>query len=433
MPNHSCPPSQKHVPSPTLVVVGGGAAGFFGALAAKQHHPELTIAILEATARPLGKVKISGGGRCNVTNACRDHRDFAAHYPRGQKALIGMLARFDAADTVAWFEQRRVRLKIEADGRLFPDTDDSQTIIDCLLAEAKRLGITVHTNTKVTRLTKTTDGFCVATNHGPFNASAVLLACGAHRPAYDWLSALGHAMVPPVPSLFTFVVNDPRLAGLAGISVPDAMVSVVVADQKQPLKAEGPLLITHWGFSGPAVLKCSAWGARSLHQTHYKAQLTVDMVPRLGFGEVEAAMAEHRQTHEKGLVINYPLQTTAHPPLAKRLWAALCRHGAGITETQRWGTLSKKQTTRLIETLKRSQWQIDGKGVFKEEFVTAGGTALAELDLATMESRHVPGLYVAGELIDVDGLTGGFNFQNAWTTGYLAGTAIANRFEKEKR
>lgn len=389
---------------PDAIVVGGGAAGVFAALRARSLNPRLSLCVLESAARPLRKVAISGGGRCNVTHDCDDVDLLVEHYPRGGRRLGRILSRFMPADTRAWFESRGVRLKVEADGRLFPVTDSSQTVIDCLLREASRVGTEIRTGHQVRRVKR---GFEVVSSQGTLRASRVLLAPGGSTRAWQWAAALGHQVVPPVPSLFTFKIRDPRLEGLQGVSLPH------VVGRLEGVTQEGPLLITHWGLSGPVVLRLSAWGARELFAAGYRSELLLDLVPELSVEEVrERLLARSRGKIRAGFGI------------PRRLWERLLAH-AGLDPNVPWREAPRKGLNRLAEELKRSSFAVRGKGVFKEEFVTAGGVPLAEVDLGTMESKLVPGLFFAGEVLDVDGLTGGFNFQNAWATGWIAGEGLA--------
>ncbi len=397
-----------------VVVVGGGAAGFFGAIASAPAQ----VTLLEAGPKVLTKVLISGGGRCNVTHACFEPAILAQHYPRGAKALRGAFSRFQASDTVAWFQERGVALKTEADGRIFPTTDQSVTIANCLRASAEQAGVKVLTNSPVIAVQRQADRFKIITRSGlVFWADCLLLATGSSAKGYQIAASLGHAIVPPVPSLFTFNIVDPRLADLAGISIDPVNLRLRVAGQS--LEQTGPLLITHWGLSGPAVLKLSAWGARLLHGDRYQAQLTINWLPEYPNPEMcRQFLWSIKSSHAPKLVTSTSL-------LPKRLWQKLVTE-SGITPQQRWGDLSKQTLGRLVQQISQGQYQITGKGVFKEEFVTCGGVDLAGVDFQTMESRLVPGLYFAGEILDIDGITGGFNFQSAWTTGWLAGQSIAN-------
>lgn len=400
-----------------MVVVGGGAAGFFGAIRAKTRHPNREVLILEAAARPLGKVKISGGGRCNVTYACFDVSQLVQNYPRGRRELVGVFTRFGPKETIAWFESNGVRLKTEADGRIFPITDDAQTIIDCLLRKATEIGIAIYTKCPVQQVHKRENAYLITTPDRAWEAESVLLATGSARRGWQWAAQLGHSLIAPVPSLFTFNVRDPLLDGLAGISFARVSGCLAVAGAKR-ITQEGALLITHWGLSGPVVLRLSAWGARPLHQAQYQAQLVLDFFPDLTTDALRAQLvAQKNQTPKKHLGTEGPLD------LPKRFWQRLLS-SQGISPEWPWAEVSRKDINRLVEKLKQCPFQIHGKGVFKEEFVTAGGVSLKEIDFRTMESRCASGLYLAGEIIDVDGLTGGFNFQNAWSTGWMAGESM---------
>ncbi len=401
-----------------VAVIGGGAAGFFGAIAAAEANPGLRVIILEAGREPLAKVRISGGGRCNVTHACFDPAELIKAYPRGAKALRGAFSRFQPGDAVDWFGRHGVELKIEDDGRMFPTTDDSATIVDCLQLSAERRGIQVWTGTPVRGVTATPEGFRLALGNGSdLEARHLLLASGSSPGGYRLAEQLGHELVPPVPSLFTFKVADPALRELAGVSLPEVRLQLHSGSQK--FQQTGPLLITHWGLSGPAVLKLSAWAARELHGDRYQAQLTVNWLPgwdgeRLG----QSLRASREQQPRRQLSSWRPV------PLPQRLWLYLLER-QGIDPQRRWTETANRDLERLREGLHSDRYAIGGKGEFKEEFVTAGGIRLQDVDFRRMESRLQPGLHFAGEVLDIDGITGGFNFQNAWTTGWLAGQAIA--------
>jgi predicted Rossmann fold flavoprotein len=419
--------SSKHV-----VVVGGGAAGFFAAIAAAEQGTQVTI--LEKTSRFLDKVRISGGGRCNVTHACFDSREFASRYPRGGRALLGPFQKFSARDTVAWFESRGVALKTENDGRMFPVTDSSQTIIDCLMDAAKKAGVNFRLNGAVESAAKTAAGafeLVCAPAHPPSTRSTsaiapalaqklscdrLLLATGGCRAAVagQLAVALGHTLESPVPSLFTFQIESPWLRELAGVSTL-AEVSVPAAK----LRERGPLLLTHWGLSGPAILKMSAWGARALHDLNYKFPLLVNWLPDSNPEKILAEFQARRESAGAKLLVNVPLF-----PLTARLWEQLIL-AAGIVRETRWAMLTRAEANALAQTLTRTEFFVTGKSLNKDEFVTCGGVKLNEVNFKTMESKICPGLFFAGELLDIDGITGGFNFQAAWTTGFIAGRAMA--------
>ena len=401
-----------------IVVIGGGAAGFFGAITAAETFPDSTITILEKTSTVLNKVRISGGGRCNVTHACFDNRQLVRHYPRGEKALRLLVNQFDATATVRWFERHSVELKTEADGRMFPASNTSDTIVNCLLTTARRLNIQVRTRCGVASLLPNEAGrWSVELLTGEtLPADRVLIATGGYPQAnsYDWFPEQAEPLVSPVPSLFTFNVPDSKFLPLAGVSVPDAGVSVVGTKQEQ----RGPLLLTHWGFSGPAILRLSAWAARDLADANYRFTLRVNWLPDLNDNSVRAALQDFRQQNGRKLVVSQ------NPfGLPSRLWQAMAEE-SGISDAQRWADLPAKPLNRLAERLTNSQFQVVGKSTFKDEFVTCGGIDFDGLDLQTLESKAHPGLFFAGEVLNVDGITGGFNFQSAWTTGYVVGVNI---------
>ena len=402
-----------------VIVIGGGAAGFFGAISAAEAASEARVTLLEASREPLGKVRISGGGRCNVTHHCFEPAVLVQHYPRGGKALRGAFTRFQPHDTVTWYQQRGVRLKTEADGRMFPVTDDSGTIVECLMTEARRVGVTIRTRTAVTGVEKTKTGFIVRLrSRETLLCNHLLLATGSNPQGHRIAATLGHTIEPIVPSLFTFNVPNKALHNLAGVSVDPVQVKLMVSGVK-PLTQTGPLLITHWGLSGPAVLKLSAWGARILNAAHYRGTVQVNWLPSWTFEQVRAVMLTAKGDVPKRAIANHcPLD------LPKRLWRYLVEQ-TGLDESTTWANLPKKALNMLVESICRGTFPIQGKSVFKEEFVTCGGVALSEVDFKTMESRRCSGLFFAGEVLDIDGVTGGFNFQSAWTTGWLAGQAIA--------
>jgi hypothetical protein len=398
-------------------------------------------------------VRISGGGRCNVTHACFDPREFATRYPRGGRALLAPLLKFSARDTVAWFESRGVKLQTEDDGRMFPVSDSSQTIIDCLMNAAKAAGVKLRLNAGVERVVKCDRGGYevglerrAPSRHKPVPALAgqnagsepgapsaaegesfrekiscdrLLLATGGCRAAATGQLAvsLGHSLEPPVPSLFTFQIESPWLRALAGVSVEQAGLSVPGTG----LRERGPLLVTHQGLSGPAILRLSAWGARALHGFNYQFPLQVNWLPQLHAEAIAAELKLRQAAQPARLVVNVPVT-----PLPARLWEQLVL-AAGIPRDTRWASLTRTQAHALVQQLARAEFPVTGKSLNKDEFVTCGGVRLAEVNFKTMESRICPGLYFAGELLDIDGITGGFNFQAAWTTGWLAGQAMATK------
>jgi predicted Rossmann fold flavoprotein len=400
------------------VVVGGGAAGFFAAIACARADPAGAVTLLERSSQVLAKVRISGGGRCNVTHACFDPRAFSERYPRGGRALIGPLHRFDAESTVRWFRDHGVELKTEPDGRMFPVTDSSRTIVDCLIGEAERLGIKLRTRCGVSSVKReASGGFHLETPGGPIACDNLLLATGGCRAgaASELAASLGHFIEPPVPSLFTFHIETPWLRAIPGVTVKDAELSVPLAG----LRERGPVLITHWGLSGPAVLRLSAWGARKLHALDYHFPLLIRWLPDSAEAAVVQELQAHRRSQPGRLVVNSPIGG-----LPTRLWEQLVL-AAGATRETRSTTLTSPAQRALAELLVRTELPVTGKSMNKEEFVTCGGVRLREIDFKTMESRLCPGLYFAGELLDIDGITGGFNFQAAWTTGWIAGHALA--------
>lgn len=406
-----------------VIVIGGGAAGFFGAIACAEAHPRVRVRLLEAGKVPLQKVRISGGGRCNVTHACFDPAELVSFYPRGGKALRGAFSRFQPGDTVAWFENHGVRLKIEEDGRMFPTTDDSATIVDCLSRSAKQAGVRIQTAAAVVDVERRDEGFAVQLRSGEWlQGDRLLLATGSNPQGHRLAKKLGHTLHPLVPSLFTFNIADSALTALAGVSVPQAALQLRCADAP-PLEQVGPVLVTHWGLSGPAILKLSAWGARQLHAARYQATLQVDWLPHQSPERIRQHLRDAREQSPKRAIASTPLFS-----LPRRLWLYLTER-AGISPTHRWANLSRQQTHQLVSGLTQSTFTIRGKGVFKDEFVTCGGVCLDEVNFKSLESRCCPGLHLAGEILDIDGITGGFNFQSAWTTGWLAGQAMGKLVE----
>ncbi|MGQ0644141.1 MAG: NAD(P)/FAD-dependent oxidoreductase [Elusimicrobiota bacterium] len=400
----------------TDLIIGGGAAGFFAAAACAKDNPRARAAVLERGREVLAKVRISGGGRCNVTHACFEPKELADHYPRGGRALLGPFHRFQPRDAMEWFEARGAALKIEPDGRVFPTTDRSQTIVEALAGAAREAGVEVRTGARVEAVhPRPGGGFSVALRGGGTLAcDRLLLATGGSPAGLAWAAALGHAVEPPVPSLFTFTISDGRLQGLSGVSVERAALRLAGT----ALRQEGPVLITHWGLSGPAVLKLSAWGARTLHGLGYRAKLTVNWTGR-DAEQIREELRAHKNLHPRKSV-------AGHGPfgLPRRLWERLAS-AAGARADERWADVSGAVLKRLEEELSAGVYEVRGKSAYKDEFVTCGGVRLSEVDFRTMESRLRPGLYFAGEILDIDAVTGGFNFQSAWTTGWLAGRAMA--------
>ncbi len=398
-----------------VIVIGGGAAGFFGAIAAAENGASVTL--LEKSSHFLSKVRISGGGRCNVTHACFDPRELSQRYPRGGRALIGPFTRFQPRDTMEWFESRGAALKIENDGRIFPVSDSSQTIIDILQKTARAAGVVCRTNCAVTNIAKTPAGFLLTIGKDEIlEVDAVLLAAGGTRAesAGRLAANLGHQLTSPIPSLFTFEIDLPWLKEIPGV-VAEVEVSIPTVG----LRERGPMLVTHWGGSGPAILRLSAWGARGLAKLDYHFPLLVNWLGGLQREEIAARLAALRTAHPGKQVTGLPPS-----PLPLRLWEKLTIV-AGVEPGTTWNRLPRTQTQRLVDLLHRTELPVTGKSLNKDEFVTCGGVVLQEVDFRTMESRVCPGLYFAGEILDIDGITGGYNFQAAWTTAHIAGQSLA--------
>lgn len=400
-----------------LVVIGGGAAGFFGAINAAEWKPGARVVILEKTSKLLSKVSVSGGGRCNVTHAAFSAASLASHYPRGHRPLKGIFHSFQATDTIAWFEKHRVRLKTEEDGRLFPETDNSQTIIDCFLEAAARLHIEILTHCEVTRIQKEDALFQIATHGERYFTKNVLVAVGGYNKmeSYQWLRSLGLEVVNPIPSLFTFNDSKKEFTELMGVAVPNGDVRIAGSRFSQA----GAILITHWGLSGPAVIKLSAWAAEYLFEKRYVFTALVNWTGK-SEREIRDLIEGLKSAGSQKQIVNHP-----QFELPKRLWELLCKKADLQNKT--WVESSNKGLNRLIELLFASPFEIKGKTTFKEEFVTCGGVSLEEVDWSTMECKKMPGLYFAGEVINVDGETGGFNFQAAWSTAWIAAKAIAKK------
>jgi predicted Rossmann fold flavoprotein len=400
-----------------LIVIGGGAAGFFCAVNAARLNPSLEVVILEKSNKLLGKVRISGGGRCNVTHACFSIADMIKKYPRGSSFLKKAFHHFFTQDTVQWFKERNVELKTEADGRIFPVTDSSQTIIDCLMKEANKYGVEILMNKEVTQLSIAAGKWMVLSGGDKkLEADYVCLAAGGYpkKIQYEWALQTGHNIDEPIPSLFTFNIPGNSITELMGVTVEETIVKI--ADTK--LSEHGPLLITHWGMSGPAVLKLSAWGARELAKCNWKFSISVNWLPAFNENNLREKFQKLRFELASQKIIN------RNPfALPNRLWEWILKQ-SGIKEDLRWADLPAKDQNRFIRNLCVHEFEVSGKTTFKEEFVTAGGVLLEEIDVNTMQSKKYPGLFFAGEMINVDGITGGFNFQNAWTTGWIAAKGI---------
>jgi len=402
-----------------IAVLGGGAAGFFAAITcAESLGKDGSVTLFEATPHLLAKVRISGGGRCNVTHACFEPAELVKKYPRGGRELLGAFHRFQPRDTIEWFGSRGVATKTEEDGRMFPTTDDSATIVDCLMSAASRAGVTIRPSTAVRSAVKNGETFRLTLGTGTIEEfDRVIVATGGNKSSGGLAIAesFGHAIVAPVPSLFTFHITDPRLTDLAGISVEDAHVTA----PGTKLKTDGPVLITHAGLSGPGILKLSAWGARAFAEQNYAFPIAINWVPPHTRDSLVKALSVVREQNARK-------QVTTFSPVAmpQRLWERFVI-AAGLPTTTPWAHVSNPSLQALATQLTAAEFQVDGKSMFKDEFVTCGGVKLSEVDFKTMESRKISGLHFAGEVLDVDGVTGGFNFQNAWTTGYLAGSACA--------
>lgn len=396
-----------------VVVVGGGAAGFFTAINIAEKRPGLKVIILEKTGKLLSKVKISGGGRCNVTNARSKPSELVQFYPRGSKKLYSVFKRFSTTDMMQWLAHRGVETKAEGDLRIFPISDNSQTIIDCFKDATSRLRIDVVTQSTLLGLSKKEDRWRVETSLHAYESKKVVVACGSSNKVWELLSKMGLSIEPPVPSLFTFKVKDARLEGLQGIGISHAQVKIVGTK----LREEGPMLITHWGLSGPAILKLSAIGALELSRLHYDFQILINYVGQSA-EEVHQSIRMGQSNHPKKLLHKHPLFD-----LPKRLWIALLNY-AEIKEDIRYSDLSKKAINKITEELTQGLYEVNGKSAFKEEFVTAGGVHLSEIDLDSFEAKAFPGLFLAGEILNIDALTGGFNFQACWSAGWVISEAL---------
>jgi len=400
-----------------IAIIGGGAAGFFAAISAKEHHAAAQVILFEKSNKLLAKVRISGGGRCNVTTGCTSTKSLTEAYPRGGKALKKAFQVFHPKDTMAWFESRGVALKTEADGRVFPVSNNSQTIIDCLMKATQKLGIQIEMSKGIKAICPTTGDRLRLEfsdkNASPLTFDKVIVATGGSpkRSGLEWLEGLGHQVVDPLPSLFTFNMPAESVTELMGVVAEDALVSV----QGTKFKSAGPVLVTHWGMSGPAVLKLSSLAARILHEKSYEftAQINWINIPNQNaiIAELNDIIAEHSQKM---------LSSVKPFSLPQRLWLYLLKRSE-MPINKRWGELGKKGQNKLTTTLSNDIYQVKGKTTFKEEFVTCGGVSLESIDMKTMQSRACPNLYFAGEVMNIDGITGGFNFQAAWTTGFIAG------------
>ena len=398
-----------------VIIIGGGAAGFFTAINAKEQNPNLEITILEKGKEVLQKVKISGGGRCNVTHACFEPKELVKFYPRGEKELLGPFHTFMTGDTFEWFDDRGVPLKIESDNRVFPEANTSQAIIDCFENAVDTLGIKVLKNHGVNSIEQKGNQWIVSTKNETFVADKLIVAAGSSNKAWELASSLGHTIVEPVPSLFTFNIKDKRIIDLLGISVPNATVNIVGTK----LETSGPLLITHWGMSGPAVLKLSAFGARILAEKGYQYNVEVNWLSRPTDKIVNVLLNLKKKQPKKHVFLKSPFAE-----IPRRLWERLVL-ASDVTETFKWADLSNNHIEKLANQLTKGLYNANGKSTFKDEFVTAGGIDLKEINFKRFESRKHKNLFFVGEMLNIDAVTGGFNFQNAWTGGFIAAKAIS--------
>ncbi len=411
--------SKSNQPIWDVIIAGAGPAGFFAAIRCAELNPKLRILIIEKSSQTLGKVLISGGGRCNVTHACFDPAQLITYYPRGGMALRGAFTRFQPADTVKWFERHGVKLKTEADNRMFPVTDSSETIANCLREAAANAGVKVHIGVSLLKVEKNPKGgFRLEVREDaevfPLQTNKLLIATGSDPKTREIVKSLGHSIEEPVPSLFTFNVKDKRIEGLAGVAVENVTVKM------DSITQQGPMLITHWGLSGPAVLRLSAWGARILFDKKYRSRLTVNWLGDYKLDTALEVLQRNKDWHE-----NARKKIATQPAFSQipvRLWKQLTQ----FIGDKNWGDISKAEMRKIADELTAGEFTIEGKGQFKEEFVTCGGVKLNEVDFKTMQSRIVDDLFFAGEVLDIDGITGGFNFQSSWTTGWLAGNAISS-------
>jgi predicted Rossmann fold flavoprotein len=400
----------------SILIIGGGAAGFFGAINLAKSCPDYRITILEKSNTVLGKVKISGGGRCNVTHSCFEPKELVKFYPRGRQELLGAFYNFQPLNTIKWFEERGVELKTEEDGRMFPVSNSSQTIIDCFTAEVEKYGVKVRLKSGVNSIERIGSKWFVDINDERLEADDIIMAAGSSSKIWKLLKSLGHRIVEPVPSLFTFNVADEKIHDLAGLSIANVKVKI----KKKKSFTSGPLLFTHWGLSAPAILKLSSAEAPLLNELDYKFGILVDFIPEVNEEELSERLMDVQRSSTKNI---YNHNTFDFP---KRFWNYLLSE-AKVPEDRIWPELRKAEKSSLISSLKRMEYQVNGKSTFKEEFVTAGGVSLKEVNFKTMESKKASGLYFAGEVINIDGYTGGFNFQAAWTTSYLAASAISKK------
>jgi predicted Rossmann fold flavoprotein len=400
-----------------VAIIGGGAAGIFCAINMARLHPEVDITVYEKSSTLLGKVKVSGGGRCNVTHACFEPKELVKFYPRGSKELLGPFHHFQPGDTFDWFEQRGITLNTETDNRVFPSTNSSQTIIDCFLKECEKYKVRILSNFGITALNYNDQLWELTGPDGVFTAEAIVMTAGSSPQVWQMLQDLGHQVIPPVPSLFTFNIKDARIQDLMGISAAHCQVRI----EGTKLEAEGPVLVTHWGLSGPGILKLSAWAARELHEHKYDFIIKVNWDNRNAFESFNEMLKEIRNEQSKGLV-----KTFSAARIPNRLWISLLEPHGRLLE-MKWGETSNKDLETIAESIQRCYFKVNGKSTYKDEFVTAGGVSLKEVDFKTMESKILPHLYFAGETLNIDAVTGGFNFQAAWTTAMLVAVHIQDK------
>ena len=397
-----------------FVIVGGGAAGFFAAINAAELYKNLEVIILEGSNNVLQKVKVSGGGRCNVTHACFTPKELVEFYPRGSKELLGPFHQFMTGDTMEWFENKGISLKIEDDNRVFPESNSSQTIINCFVESAKSAGVKVYLSNRVEAIIKKDEKFIVETSSKNIIADYLLVASGSNTKMWKLVSEMGHTIINPVPSLFTFNINDDRIKGIPGISVPKASIKIL----NSKLETQGPLLITHWGLSGPGILRLSAWGALELHKKKYQFEIEVNWLSKKHEEVLHILKSEKKKNSKKLVSLNAVFDT-----IPKRLWEKLVL-AAEISTKNQWAQLSNKQLEKLTKQLIAGRFKVTGKSTFKDEFVTAGGVALKEFNFKRFESKLHKNLFFAGEVLNIDAVTGGFNFQNAWTGGWIVANSI---------
>lgn len=405
-----------------IIIIGGGAAGFFAGIICAENNPHTRVTILEASSKVLGKVRISGGGRCNVTHHCFDVAQLVTYYPRGSRELRGAFTRFQPQDIINWFEKKGVSLKTEQDGRVFPITDNSETIVNCLIKAAETNRINIRLKSEVVGLQSKNNHFEIKLKQGEtLRSDRVLLATGSSRNGYQLAQSLGHKIITPLPSLFTFKIKDNRFQGLEGISVNSVGLKLCGKSKKQSVQQSGSFLITHWGISGFAVLKLSAFGAKILAENNYQMSLLINWLFPNNPEQVQKQLLDIKAKYSQS---RQHISSFSPLPLPKRFWQKLLEFVA-ISPQKKWSEISKSELIKLAKELAQGEYKILGKGVFKDEFVTCGGVNLKEVNFSTMESKICPNLHLAGEVLDIDGITGGFNFQSAWTTGWLAGLALS--------